>query len=476
MTTRTSSLATSLARMIGDSHVLVDPDLRTSYERDWTGRFGGTAMAVVRPGDAAEVAAVVTACADAGAAIVPQGGNTGLVGGGVPRGGEVVVGLGRLDHTEPVDPTAAEVTVGAGVTLAALQAHAAAAGFDFGVDFAARDTATVGGMIATNAGGIHVLRHGSMRAQVVGIEAVLADGRIVRRLPGLRKDNSGYDLPGLLTGSEGTLGLVTRARLRLVPRLPRRTVAVLAVDDIAAALAAFARLRAGLPSLQAVEVFFADGMDLVVRHRGAVRPFAAAPPCYLLVECAAPTDPTDDLAAVLAEATEVRDAAVASDRPGRERLWQLREAHTESINAEGVPHKLDVTLPLGRLADFVEALPGTVAGIQPDARTILFGHLGDGNLHVNVLGLDLDDDRVDDAVLRLVADMGGSISAEHGIGVAKARWLSLTRGPADLAAMRAIKTALDPAGVLNPGVLLPRSPRSQPPACPPPPARAAGRS
>lgn len=440
---------------VGAAHVLVDPELRRSYERDWTGRFGGEAAAVVRPANSDEVAAVVRSCADAGVAIVPQGGNTGLVGGGVPRAGEVVMSLARLVDLEPVDEIAGEVTVGAGVTLAALQDHAAGSGFGFGVDFASRDSATVGGMIATNAGGVHVMRHGSMRAQVIGLEAVLADGGIVSRLPGLRKDNSGYDLPGLLTGSEGTLAVITRARVKLVPALPRRVVAVLALRDMSAVLAVFGRLRAALQNLEAAEMFFAEGLDLVVEHTDVARPFASSWPCYLLIECAGGHDPTEALAKVLEQAEEVQDAAVATDRTGRAQLWRLREAHTESINAEGVPHKLDVTLPLGRLEQFILAVTGVVNAIAADARTILFGHVGDGNMHVNVLGLDPDDDRVDDAVLRLVADLGGSISAEHGIGVAKTRWLPLTRGPADLAAMRAIKRALDPQGILNPGVLLP---------------------
>lgn len=456
------TLGSALAAAVGEHHVLTEPDVRASFERDWTGRFGAPSSAVVRPSDTAEVSAVVRACADAGAPIVPQGGNTGLVGGGVPRGGEVVLSTARLDDVEPVDEVAAEVSVGAGVTLAGLHAHAAAAGLAFGIDFAARDSATVGGMIATNAGGVHVLRYGSMRAQVLGVEAVLADGAVVRRMSGLRKDNTGYDLPGLLTGSEGTLAIVTRARLRLVPRHERRAVAVLAVDDVHGALAVLGRLRHTLPSLEAVELFHDDGLALVVAHAGLARPFAASWPSYLLVECAGHDDPTDDLAAALADVDEVRDAAVATDRPAREQLWQLRERHTEAIGAAGVPHKLDVTLPLAALPRFEGRVRALVADLAPAARLILFGHLGDGNMHVNVLGLAPDDDRVDEAVLHLVAELGGSISAEHGIGTAKARWLPLTRGPADIAAMRAVKHALDPGGLLNPGVLFPPRARGSP--------------
>jgi FAD/FMN-containing dehydrogenase len=438
--------------------VLVDDDLRAPYEVDWTRRFQGTARCVVRPANTDEVAAVLRVCSAAGASVVAQGGNTGLVGGGVPRQGEIVLSLVRLTDLDPVDTVSAEVTAGAGVTLGQLQAHARTAGLDFGIDLAARDSATVGGMVATNAGGVHALRYGSMRAQVVGIRAVLADGRVLERMPGLTKDNTGYDLPGLLVGSEGTLAVVTAARLRLRPLRRARVVAVLAVADTAGALAVLARLRATVPSLNAAEIFYADGLDLVRRHSGAAAPFEAAHPAYLLVECAAHHDPTDDLVAALADAPEVRDAAVATDGPGQERLWDLRERHTEAISAEGVPHKLDVTVPLGRLAEFVDRVRPAVAAILPAGRMILFGHLGDGNIHVNVLGADSEPDGglVDDTVLRLVADLGGSISAEHGIGVAKARWLGLTRSPVDIAAMVAVKDALDPDGILNPGVLFER--------------------
>jgi FAD/FMN-containing dehydrogenase len=449
-------LVDELVGVVGPSHVLVDDDVRAPYEIDWTRRFAGTARCVVRPGDVDEVAAVVRACAAEGAAVVAQGGNTGLVGGGVPRGGEVVLSLVRLDALAPVDLVAAEVTAGAGVTLGRLQAHARAAGLDFGVDLAARDSATIGGMVATNAGGVHALRYGPMRAQVVGLQAVLADGRVLERMPGLVKDNTGYDLPGLLVGSEGTLAVVTAARLRLRPLHTARVVALLAVAGTADALRILARLRSALASLDAVEVFHADGLDLVRRHTGAPAPFNADHPTYLLVECAARHDPTDDLVAALADAPEVRDAAVATDGPARERLWSLRERHTEAISAEGIPHKLDVTLPLGELVRFEERLRALLGDVAPDGRAILFGHLGDGNIHVNLLGIEADDDRVDEAVLRLVADHGGSISAEHGIGVAKARWLGLTRSPADIATMAAIKTALDPDHRLNPGVLFER--------------------
>ena len=226
-------LAAALAGVVGPDHVLSEPDLTASYSVDWTNRWTGRPRLVVRPATAGEVAAVVKECAAAGAPIVPQGGNTGLVGGGVPRGGEVVVSLRRLDHLEPIDPDTRHLVAGAGVTLADAQRHARAAGLDVPIDFAARDTATLGGIVATNAGGERVLRHGVTRAHVAGIEAVLADGRIVRRMSGLAKDSSGFDVTALLVGSEGTLAIVTQVRLRLVPNLPDRAVALLAVDATA---------------------------------------------------------------------------------------------------------------------------------------------------------------------------------------------------------------------------------------------------
>ncbi|GAB4336219.1 MAG: FAD-binding oxidoreductase [Dehalococcoidia bacterium] len=452
-TERDKELVRELAAVVGDANVLVDRDLVARFETDWTGRFRGEARCVVRPGTTEETAAVVALCSRAGVPLVPQGGNTGLVGGGVPRGGDVVLSLTRLNALEPVDAVAGHVTVGAGVTLAQLQEQAREAGFIYGVDLASRDSATVGGMVATNAGGLHVLRYGPTRAQLVGLEVVLASGEVVSRMSGLEKDNTGYDLPGLFTGSEGTLGVVTRARLRLHPPEPQRVTALLAMDNTAAALALLGRLRQSVRTLDAIEAFFEEGVELVCEHTGASRPFPARAGCYLLIECAGAADPLPGLLEALEGAEGIGDSAVATDGAQRRALWQYREAHTIAINAEGVPHKLDVTLPLGRLAAFEAEVRQRVAEAAPGARSILFGHLGDGNLHVNVLGLEPEDDRATDAVLRLVASMGGSISAEHGIGVAKAPWLHLTRSTADIAAMRAIKRALDPGNILNRGVI-----------------------
>jgi FAD/FMN-containing dehydrogenase len=448
------TLPSRLAEIVGPSHCLTDPDLRASYETDFTRRWSGTALAAVRPGSTNEVAGVLRACADAGVGVVPQGGNTGLVGGSVPRGGEVVLSLRRLDAVEDVDADAGEMTVGAGLTLSAAQAAARAAGWDVGVDFGARDTATIGGMVATNAGGVNVLRHGPMRRQVGGFEAVLADGTVLGRLPGMPKDNTGYDLAGLLAGSEGTLAVITRVRLRLVPRLALRAVGVIGLDRAADAVSAAGRLRRELGSVTALELFTDDGLELVMRH-ASVTPPPTRRPIYLLVEAGSDeADPTDDLVAAL-DGIGAPEAALASDPAGRHRLWQLRERHTEAMNAEGVPHKLDVSVPAARYAELVDRAPEAVRAVDATARTFVYGHIGDGNLHVNVLGPAPDDERVDDAVFELVLELGGSVSAEHGIGIAKVDWLLRDRGEAAVSAMRAIKRAWDPDGILNPGVLFP---------------------
>lgn len=449
-------LRRSLDDALGDAGLLDDPEQLATYETDWTRRYSGFAAALLRPATTEEVARALRICNDAGVSVVPQGGNTGLVGASVPRGGEVVLSLSRLDALDPVDGASGQVTVGAGVTVATVQEHATAAGLQYPVDLASRDTATVGGTIATNAGGIRVLRYGPTRARVAGLTAVLPDGSIIERMGGLTKDNSGYDLPGLLTGSEGTLGVITAARLQLAPPTPARATALLALDSAGDALTVLRRLREGVPMLDAAEVFFHDGVELVCRYAGIEPPFAAPPGCYLLVEAAAREDPTEQLADALAGCPEIRDSAFAVDRPRQQALWRYREAHTEAISAEGVPHKLDVTLPAGVLAEFVVLVRERLADEVPGAVPVLFGHLGDGNVHVNVLGPPPDDDRPTDVVLRLVASLGGSISAEHGIGIAKAPWLHLTRGAGDIAAMRAIKDALDPRNILNPGAIFER--------------------
>lgn len=448
------SLVRDLAAAVGDEHVLTGPDLLAGYTTDWTRRYQGTATCVVRPGSAAEVAAAVRACARHGVPVVPQGGNTGLVGGSVPSRGGVVLSLRRLTRLDPVDVLAGQVTAGAGVTIAELRAHARSAGLEYGVNLASRDSATVGGTIATNAGGVQTIRYGRTRAQLAGAEAVLADGRLISRLGGVEADNSGYDLTQLLAGSEGTLAVVTAARLRLWPVEPHAVTLLAGVDDLEAALALLADIRARVPGVRAAEYFEAAGLALVREHTGLPAPLPRAWPAYLLAEVAGAPDQAERLAGIPA----LDGAAVALDQPGSAALWAYRERHTESIGAAGIPHKLDIAVPVARLVGFRAALGDVVkAASGPSSpgepRTIVFGHIGVGNLHVNVLGPDPADAAVDEAVFRLAAASHGTISAEHGIGRAKVASLPLTRSAEEIAAMRAIKDALDPAGLLNPGVL-----------------------
>jgi len=449
-------LIAALRSAIGAAQVRTDPDLVAANVVDWTKRFEGATPAVVRPGTVDEVVAVLRLCNERRAALVPQGGNTGLVGGSVPLHGEIVLDLRRLDALEPVEPRTGQVTAQAGVTIARLQAHARDAGWMYAVDLGARDVATVGGTIATNAGGLHVIRYGPTRRQLVGVEAVLADGRVIRRLDGLEKDNTGYDIGQLLCGSEGTLGVVTAARLRLVPRPAYTVVALLAFDSIDAALDAVGVLRRDVDAIQALELFLRSGLDLVCTRFELPRPFASEHEAFVLVEAAALADPTDALASAVG-GVNAAAVAVATDDVAARALWRYREAHTEAINLEGAPLKLDVSLPADHISEFMQRVPARVHAIAPDAAVWQFGHAGDGNVHVNVTGYAHSDHPVTAAVLEYVAELHGSISAEHGIGTAKRPYVHLVRSPAEIATYRAIKHALDPFAILNPNVLLPEA-------------------
>jgi FAD/FMN-containing dehydrogenase len=442
-----------LRGQLPDGVLTTDPDLMAGHEADLTGRFGGSAVALARPRDRDQVAAIVRACAAHRLPLVPQGGNTGMVGGGVPRDGEVVLSLTRLDALGEVDVAAGQIVAGAGASLERVQEAARRAGFEFPLDFGARASATVGGAIATDAGGSLALAHGTMRRLVVGLEAVLADGTAVDRMSGLLKDNAGYDLPALLIGSEGTLGVVTAARLQLVPAKPLRVAALFGVGSLAAGLQLLARVRR-VPGLEVADYLDSACMNLVVEGRQIPNPLGAEHPFYVLAQWAGDRDPLDQVAAAVAGLTPEPPVAVADGAADRERLWAGRELINESIRERGVPHKLDVAVPLAALPEFdrrVRELLAAVAG----AELYLYGHLGDGNVHVNVVGPDPEDESVDAAVLRLAAELGGTISAEHGVGIAKTQFLSLCRSEDEIAAMRRLKAALDPLGILAPGRVLP---------------------
>jgi FAD/FMN-containing dehydrogenase len=423
--TAPDDLHQALAHVVGPTHLLSDPDLVAGYVRDWTGRWTGHTAAVTRPGSVEEVQRVVSICHQRGVPVVPQGGNTGLVGGSIPHHGEVVLSLRRLDRLGAVDQRGREVTVGAGVTLAALQEHARQAGLTYGVDLASRDSATLGGTIATNAGGMNVVVNGDTRRQVLGLEVVMADGSLANHLGNVVKESMGPDSLRLMVGSEGSLGVITAARLRLLPaQSGEQTVTLIAVEQLADGLQYLT------PGVTAVEFFSQACLDLVIEHRALSSPFPTAAPFYVLIESAAlPAVPDTAMAVV--------------DR----KLWSYRETITETINQQGVPTKIDVAIPLARLDEFVTR----VERLGLDDDVYLYGHLAEGNFHVNVVG-GSDAVEVEDRVLGIVIELGGAIASEHGIGVAKAVWWRRSTDPAVLAINRRIKHAFDPGGILNPSV------------------------
>ena len=453
-------LLDALAEVVGAEHVLHDADVVGGYETDWLGRRTGSCLAVVRPGDTDQVVEVVRACRAAGVSVVPQGGNTGLVGGGTPQGGEVVLSTRRLLRPAVVDVEAGQVTLSAGTTVAHAQDALTGHGLELGVDLASRDSATLGGIVATNAGGLRVPRFGHVRQQLVGLEAVLADGTVIERLSGLVKDNSGYDLSSLLCGSEGTLGIVTTVRLRVWPQAHQRVTAVLGLPDLAACVRATRRLRDLLPQLECVEAVFADGVEQAVAL-GARRVMDGRPPVELLIEASERSADREPLLDKVVDAVgdlPVTAVAVATDPRARDELWQRRERQPELIGRlGGVPLKLDTSVPLGALPAYERDVRAAVAAADPEAPLVLYGHVGDGSLHVNVAADPSHADAVRDAVFEVVRRHRGSISAEHGIGRDKMHRLSWVRSTPEIAAMRAVKRALDPDGLFNPGVLLPQA-------------------
>lgn len=454
-----TAVAAALRAVLGPDDLLVDRDMRAGYEVDWTRRYTGTCSAVLRPRSTAQVAEVLRICSAHQVTVIPQGGNTGLVGGSVPRAHSdrpvVVLSTRGLSDLGPVDPDAMQVTVGAGVTLAAWRNAARAAGVDAPLDFAARDSATIGGAIATNAGGSRVVRFGTMRSQVVGIEAVTITGEIIGSLAGLPKETVGPHLPSVLAGSEGTLAVITRARLRLIPQFSHTITALVSLDSLTAAVQMLGRVRAGLGSLDSVELILPGAMELVSAHLGR-RPPVAEGGAYVMIECADHVDPTDDLLAVLGTlqgpSGGLVDTAVTTEGPSRDQLMEFRDRITEAINAAGVPYKLDVAVPVAGLLALVEIAEH--AAVTLGGRLIPFGHLAEGNLHLNYLDAG-DPAAIAELVLTAVAAAGGTISAEHGVGVAKGPWLRLVRSSAELAVMAAMRSAWDPTGLLNPGVLSP---------------------
>ncbi len=458
-----------LRGIAGAAYVLTEPFDVAPFATDWRGRYQGQPLCVVKPANTEEVAAVVKACVAHHIAIVPQGGNTGLCGGATPIRGEVVVSLTRLNKIRAIDTDNNTLTVEAGCTLAAVQAAAEQAGRLFPLSLAAEGTATIGGNLSTNAGGVQVLRYGNTRELCLGLEVVLPDGRIWNGLRGLRKDNTGYDLKHLFIGAEGTLGLITAAVLKLFSP-PRSTATAWAsLDSPAKAVSLLTRLREHIGGrITAFELIDRTALDLVLTHiHGARDPLGEQSPWQVLIEL---TDTmTTDLAAALeealaeaAEAEEIRDAVIAQSDTQAQTLWSLRENISEAQKIEGLSIKHDISLPVSRIPQFIGACNAALVSAFPDVRIVCFGHLGDGNLHYNQSKPAAQDNpgfiaqtaAVNRIVHDLVHALDGSISAEHGLGQLKREEILRYKSDVEMDMMRSIKQALDPHALMNPGKVI----------------------
>ncbi len=467
MATR-ADLVQRLAEVVGEAHVLHNESDWAPFATDWRGRFHGTPLCVVRPGDTDSVARVIVACRDAGVPVVPQGGNTGLCGGATPTGGEVVVSLGRLNRVRHVDAVDNAIIVEAGCTLAAVQAEAAKVDRLFPLSLAAEGSATIGGNLSTNAGGVHVLRYGTTRDLVLGLEVVLADGNVWHGLRTLRKDNTGYDLRHLFVGAEGTLGVITAASLKLFARPRHRAVAWVGIESPARAVELLALMRdsAG-EAVNAFELVGESALELVEQHiPGSRSPMPERYPWYLLVELASATMVDESLESAMSIAMEraiVTDAVIATTEAQANALWALRENISEAQKREGFSIKHDVAVPVSMLAEFLFRADDAVTTGWPGLRIVCFGHVGDGNLHYNLSMRDASANAeliasslpLTRAIHDLVMFMGGSFSAEHGIGQLKRDELARYKPALDLELMQRIKQVFDPQGTMNPCKVLP---------------------
>ena len=469
-------LLEQLRQICGAANVLTHDDPATDlspWEQDWRKRVRGRALAVVRPGDTAQVAAVVKACAAAGTPIVPQGGNTGLVVGGVPNGSgtQIVLSMTRMNAVRAIDPANLTITVEAGCVLQNLQAAAEAAGFLFPLSLGAEGSCTIGGNLGTNAGGTQVVRYGNTRELCLGLEVVTAQGEVWHGLSGLRKDNTGYDLRNLMIGSEGTLGIITAATMKLYPQPAAQLTAWAAVPSMEAAvqLLGLAHQRLG-PGLTGFEVMGQFALSLVDKHYPQLRVplWQETPRCVLLEnsDSVSESHAREQFEALLEAALEldcVTDAVVAENLTQAKGLWHIRESITMAQAQEGLNIKHDISIPVSRIPDFVAETDALLAQNVPGVRMVDFGHLGDGNLHYNVQAPEGADgptflrefeDKVNTLVFDQVKRFGGSISAEHGVGEQKVHKLPHYKDPTALAMMRAVKQALDPQNIMNPGRVL----------------------
>lgn len=457
----------ALKSLLGPGGYLEDDADVERYLTEWRGRYRGSTPLVLRPASTAEVAAAVGWCAQTGTALVPQGGNTGLCGGAVPdeSGREVVLSLERMNRIRSVDPLNDSMTVEAGCVLADLQRAADEHDRLFPLSLSAEGSCQIGGNLSTDAGGVNVLRYGTARGLVLGLEVVLPDGRVWDGLRGLRKDTAGYDLKQLFVGAEGTLGIITAATLRLFPRPAETATAMAAVADPAAAVELLARLRGRLgETVSAFELIPRRALEYVLAHISATAdPFDEAHPWYVLMDVGSGSAGARELLeAALGEALEagaLDNAVVAANEQQREALWRLRHSISEAQKHEGASIKHDVAVPVASIPEFLRRADAAVAALVPEVRVVSFGHLGDGNLHYNLSRPEhMENDafqalagELNRAVYDLVTELGGTISAEHGIGRLRRADLERYRGAVDLDLMRRIKRALDPQGIMNPG-------------------------
>ena len=448
-----------LKSLLGSGRISEDEDIIKTYSDDWTGRYRGFARAVISPESTDEVAEILNWCSTNQVGVVPQGGNTGMVGGSTPLNGELIISLRKMKNVNFSDTNDNQIVAEAGATLLEIQNLALERSMIYGVDFAARDSATIGGTIATNAGGLNVLRYGTTRRQIISVEAVTGTGEIIGNLNGLDKDNTGYHLPSLLCGSEGTLAIVTRAKLRLRPK-PKENVSILfGLDTIQDAVNLTEACVSTSTEIIACELFFQKGVDLV-REAYDLQPlWNNKNSIYLLCEFAGDLGVLDRLNEnVLGEMLRTHDSIlVATSDRERQRLWQYRELHTLAISNKGIPLKLDVTIPLGNLAHFLDSIATICGNINPLSIPYVFGHSADGNMHLNILQSEPNVAEMEEEILKFVVSLDGSISAEHGIGRAKAPYLHLQRNEEEIRLFREMKKAFDPKGILNPDVIFPTS-------------------
>lgn len=440
----------------------VEPSDLEHYGRDWTRRWTPAPLAIAWPADIAEVQALLRWAHAHRVAIVPSGGRTGLSGGAVAANGELVVSLERMHRVLGFDPVDRTLTVQPGIALQAVQEAAAAQGLQYPVDFGARGSCTIGGNIATNAGGIRVIRYGNTREWITGLKLVTGTGDLLDLNRGLVKNSSGYDLRHLAIGAEGTLGIVVEATLRLTGPAPPAQTLLLALPSFEVLMQVFAAFRARV-RLQAFEFFTANGLAHVVAH-GGVDPLDARHPYYVVAEFDAADDAQQAAGLAAFEACAgagwVLDGVIAQSQAQAQQLWRLREGITEAV-ARYRPYKNDVSVRVGAMAAFLARAQALLGDAYPDFEVVWFGHIGDGNLHINVLQPDGSDDagfmrqcgQVTELLAALLNEHGGSISAEHGIGLVKKPWLDGTRSAGEIALMRGIRAAFDPAGILNPGKL-----------------------